>query len=98
LVERPALVVGHEARGGLRGGEKVGAHADSLAHRANRARRAVMWRSVAAPVSVSAAVAKNAPAAVVTGTASTRAIAPTRVRMTSSASAELVMSVHAGVE
>ena len=70
----------------------------SLAHRANRARSAVIRRSVAAPASVLAAFAKNAPTAVVTGTASTSAIAPTRVRMTSSATAELNSDDQTGRE
>ena len=96
LVQGAALVVGHEAGGGRGGGEEVGAHGYSLAHRANRARRAVIRRSVAAPAAVPAALAKNAPTAVVTGTARTSAIAPTRVRMTSSASAELVSATSHG--
>src|SRR3954465_3415243 len=93
LVQGPALVVGHEPRRRLGGGEQVGRLAS---HRANLARSAVIRRSVATPASVSAAFATSAPTAVVTGTASTRAIEPTSVRMTSSATAELVSTVQNG--
>ena len=59
-------------------------------------RRAVTRRSVASPAEVPAALAKNAPTAVVTGTARTSAMEPTRVRMTSSASEAEVSTVQNG--